>query len=67
MATMITMIIVNQIRGVIESHIKRQLKEHFVENDRQNRTAITEIQSTLLESDKFDNTSSNSSSILIFI
>jgi hypothetical protein len=63
------MIIINQIRGIIESHIKRQLKEHFVENDRQNRAVITEIQSILLESDKFDNTSSNSSSspILIFI
>jgi hypothetical protein len=53
-------IIVNQFRGTIKSHRKRQVEDHFVDNDRQKRAAITEIQSSLLESDKFDNTSSNS-------
>jgi hypothetical protein len=62
MATVMAMIIVNQIRGAIESHKKRRLEDHFVENEHRKRAAITEIQSTLLESDKFDNASSNSSS-----
>jgi uncharacterized protein (UPF0147 family) len=61
MATVIAMIIVNQFRGAIESHRKRRLEEHFVENEHRKRAAITEIQSTLLESDKFDNASSSSS------
>jgi signal recognition particle subunit SEC65 len=55
------MIIVNQFRGAIESHRKHRLEEHFVEDEHRKRVAITEIQSTLLESDKFDNASSNSS------
>jgi hypothetical protein len=55
------MIIVNQFRGAIESHRKRRFEDHFVENEHRKRAAITEIQSTLLESDKFDNASSNSS------
>jgi hypothetical protein len=61
MATMMAMIIVNQFHGAIKSHRKRRLEEdHFVDNDRQKRAAITEIQSSLLEFDKFDNASSNS-------
>jgi hypothetical protein len=60
MATVMAMIIVNQFRGAIESHRKRRLEDHFVENEHRKRAAITEIQSTLLESDKFDNASSNS-------
>jgi hypothetical protein len=63
MATVMAMIIVNQFRGAIESHRKRQLEEHFVENEHRKRATITEIQSTLLESDKFDNASSNSPSL----
>jgi hypothetical protein len=59
MATVMAMIIVNQIRGAIESHRKRRLEEHFVENEHRKRAATAEIQSTLLESDKFDNASSN--------
>jgi hypothetical protein len=59
MATVMAMIIVNQFRGAIESHRKRRFEEHFVENEHRKRAAITEIQSTLLESDKFDNASSN--------
>jgi hypothetical protein len=62
MATVMAMIIVNQFRGAIESHRKRRLEDHFVENVQRKRAAITEIQSTLLESDKFDNASSNSPS-----
>jgi hypothetical protein len=62
MATVMAMIIVNQFRGAIESHKKRRLEDHFVENEHRKRAAITEIQSTLLESDKFDNASSNSPS-----
>jgi hypothetical protein len=62
MATMMAMIMVNQFRGAIESHGKRRLQEHFVENDCRKRAAIAEIQSTLLESDKLDNASSNSPS-----
>jgi hypothetical protein len=58
MATVMAMIIVNQFRGAIESHRKRRLEEHFVENEHRKRAAITEIQITLLESDKFDNASS---------
>jgi arsenate reductase-like glutaredoxin family protein len=59
MATMVAMIIVNQFRGAIKSHRKRRLEDHFVENDPRKRAAITETQSTLLESDKFDDASSN--------
>jgi signal recognition particle subunit SEC65 len=62
MATVMAMIIVNQFRGAIESHRKRRFEDHFVENEHRKRAAITEIQSTLLESDKFDNASSNSPS-----
>jgi hypothetical protein len=58
---MMAMIIVNQFRDAIESRRKRRLEDHFVENEHRKRAAITEIQSTLLESDKFDNASSNSS------
>jgi hypothetical protein len=61
MATVMAMIIVNQFRGAIESHRKRRFEDHFVQNEHRKRAAITEIQSTLLESDKFDNASSNSS------
>jgi hypothetical protein len=61
MATVMAMIIVNQFRGTIESHRKRRLEDHFVENEHRKRAAITEIQSTLLESDKFDNASSSNS------
>jgi hypothetical protein len=62
MATVMAMIIVNQFRGAIESHKKRRLEDHFVENEHRKRAAITEIQSTLLESDNFDNASSKSPS-----
>jgi hypothetical protein len=58
---MMAMIIVNQFRDAIESRRKRRLEDHFVENEHRKRAAITEIQSTLLESDKLDNASSNSS------
>jgi hypothetical protein len=61
MATVMAMIIVNQFRGAIESHRKRRFEDHFVQNEHRKRAAITEIQSTLLESDKFDNASPNSS------
>jgi arsenate reductase-like glutaredoxin family protein len=59
MATMVAMIIVNQFHGAIKSHRKRRLEDHFVENDPRKRAVITETQSTLLESDKFDDASSN--------
>jgi hypothetical protein len=59
MATIMAMIIVIQFHGAIESLRKPRLEVHFVENDRQKSAAITEIQSSLLESDKFDNASSN--------
>jgi hypothetical protein len=62
MATVMAMIIVNQFRGAIESHRKRRFEDHFVQNEHRKRAAITEIQSTLLESDKFDNASSKSPS-----